>query len=97
MLPTAIEVDLSLPGTRVLRVLERLAEERGLPEAIRVDNGLNAREKLGMSAEEVCSTQGMRAVGEMSFQESRVPEMVFHEVRDPAHHNEHKICAGAQS
>ena len=35
----AIEVDLSLPGARVLRVLEQLAEERGLPEAIRVDNG----------------------------------------------------------
>lgn len=34
-----IEVDLSLPGARVLRVLERLAETRGLPEAIRVDNG----------------------------------------------------------
>ncbi len=34
-----IEVDLSLPGTRVVRVLERLAEERGLPEAVRVDNG----------------------------------------------------------
>lgn len=34
-----IEVDLSLPGARVIRVLERLAEERGLPEAIRVDNG----------------------------------------------------------
>jgi putative transposase len=34
-----IEVDLSVPGARVVRVLERLAEERGLPEAIRVDNG----------------------------------------------------------
>lgn len=35
----AIEVDLSLPGARVLRALEQLAEERGLPQAIRVDNG----------------------------------------------------------
>lgn len=35
----AIEVDLSLPGARVLRVLEHLSDERGLPEAIRVDNG----------------------------------------------------------
>ena len=35
----AIEVDLSLPSARVLRVLERVVEERGLPEAIRVDNG----------------------------------------------------------
>src|SRR5437588_7141743 len=34
-----IEVDLSLPGVRVVRALEQLAEERGLPTAIRVDNG----------------------------------------------------------
>jgi len=34
-----IEVDLSLPGARVLRVLEQLAEERGLPDSIRVDHG----------------------------------------------------------
>ncbi len=34
-----IEVDLSLPGTRVLRALEQLAEERGLPAGIRVDHG----------------------------------------------------------
>lgn len=35
----AIEVDTSLPGKRVTRVLDRLAESRGLPEAIVVDNG----------------------------------------------------------
>ena len=34
-----IEVDLSLPDSRVLRVLEHLADTRGLPEAIRVDHG----------------------------------------------------------
>jgi len=34
-----IEVDTSLPGTRVVRILERLAETRGLPQAIVVDNG----------------------------------------------------------
>ena len=34
-----IEVDTSLPGLRVVQVLERVAEERGLPEAIQVDNG----------------------------------------------------------
>jgi putative transposase len=34
-----IEVDLSLPGARVVRVLEQVAEERGLPKAIRVDHG----------------------------------------------------------
>jgi putative transposase len=34
-----IEVDNSLPGLRVVRVLERVGEERGVPEAIQVDNG----------------------------------------------------------
>lgn len=34
-----LEVDTSLGGERVKRVLERLACERGLPEAITVDNG----------------------------------------------------------
>lgn len=35
----ALEVDTSLGGERVKRVLERLAFERGLPESIVVDNG----------------------------------------------------------
>jgi putative transposase len=35
----AIEVDTSLGGLRVRRVLDRIARERGLPEAIVVDNG----------------------------------------------------------
>ncbi len=35
----ATEVDTSLPGLRVTRVLDRLAIERGLPELITVDNG----------------------------------------------------------
>jgi len=34
-----IEVDNSLPGLRVVQVLERVGQERGLPEAIQVDNG----------------------------------------------------------
>jgi putative transposase len=34
-----INVDTSLTGLRVVRVLERLSEMRGLPEYIRVDNG----------------------------------------------------------
>jgi len=34
-----IEVDISLGGSRVRRVLDRIASERGLPEAIVVDNG----------------------------------------------------------
>ena len=35
----AIEVDTSLPGARVVRVLDELAEQRGLPTAILMDNG----------------------------------------------------------
>jgi putative transposase len=35
----AIEVDTSMPGSRVVKVLDRLAELRGLPEVITVDNG----------------------------------------------------------
>lgn len=34
-----VEVDTSLPGLRVIRVLERLAATRGLPQEVRVDNG----------------------------------------------------------
>jgi len=34
-----IEVDTSLPGSRVVRMLEDVAQERGDPEAIQVDNG----------------------------------------------------------
>jgi putative transposase len=35
----AIEVDTSLGGRRVVSVLDRLAETRGLPEVITIDNG----------------------------------------------------------
>jgi putative transposase len=35
----AIEVDTSLPSLRVIRVLERLAQERNLPQEITCDNG----------------------------------------------------------
>ena len=35
----AIETDTSMPGARVIEVLERLADDRGLPRAIVADNG----------------------------------------------------------
>lgn len=35
----AIEIDTSIPAGRVVRVLEHLKEERGLPKQLRVDNG----------------------------------------------------------
>ena len=39
----AIEIDLSLPAARVVRTLEQLEEIRGLPKAIRLDNGNELR------------------------------------------------------
>ena len=35
----AIEVDTSLRSERLVRVFERLKQERGLPDMLRVDNG----------------------------------------------------------
>mgnify|MGYP001768761300 CR=1 FL=1 len=35
----ALEVDSSIPGLRVIRVLDRLKATKGLPKVIRVDNG----------------------------------------------------------
>ena len=35
----AIEIDTSLPAQRVVRVLQQLEAWRGLPKAIRLDNG----------------------------------------------------------
>jgi len=40
-----IEVDTSLGGARVVNVLERLSETRGLPEVITIDNGPEFAEK----------------------------------------------------
>ena len=34
-----IEIDTSLPAARVVRALEELAEVRGVPQSIRLDNG----------------------------------------------------------
>lgn len=35
----AIEIDLNLPAIRIIRVLNRIAESRGLPNRLRCDNG----------------------------------------------------------
>lgn len=47
----ALEVDTSIPGLRVRRVLDQLASERGCPEDIRADNG---PEFLGRSVNAWC-------------------------------------------
>jgi transposase InsO family protein len=42
----AIEVDTSISGSRVTRVLDRIADERGLPKTIVMDNELRDFVKL---------------------------------------------------
>ena len=39
----AIEVDFSLPGDRIVDLLERVARERGYPDILVVDNGQDVR------------------------------------------------------
>ncbi len=52
----AIEVDTSLGGVRVVRVLERLVRERGRPRQIRTDNG---PEFAGRALDQWCFAQGV--------------------------------------
>lgn len=42
----ALETDSSLPSRRVTRVLQRIIDQRGRPEFLRSDNGLNASKFL---------------------------------------------------
>jgi putative transposase len=44
----AMEIDTSLQGERVARVLNRICEERGVPERIRMDNGTEFTSKAMM-------------------------------------------------
>ncbi len=53
----AIEVDTSLPGERVVRVLARVAAERGLPEEVVLDNG---PELTGRALDEWAHHNGVR-------------------------------------
>lgn len=53
----AIEVDTSLPGERVCRVLERVAAHRGLPHTITTDNG---PEFVGRALDLWCYARGVR-------------------------------------
>ncbi len=52
----AIEIDTSLRAPRVVRVLERLKEQRGVPDVIRVDNG---PEFLSEAFTDWCRTNGV--------------------------------------
>lgn len=53
----AIEVDTSLPGQRVVNVLQRLADSRGLPRSVTIDNG---PEFAGKALNEWAFRQGLR-------------------------------------
>lgn len=53
----AIEVDTSLPSLRVIRVLEKLARERGCPAHIRCDNG---PEFISHKLQEWCTHESRR-------------------------------------
>ena len=53
----AIEVDTSLPGVRVVRVLDRLAETGGLPKEIILDNG---PEMIGRALDQWAWRNGVR-------------------------------------
>lgn len=52
----AIEIDTSLPGERVVRVLERLCAWRGTPKAIRCDNG---PELISKALVDFCAERGI--------------------------------------
>ena len=53
----AIEADTSLPAVRVVRVLDRLVWQHGLPESLRVDNG---PEFISMTLDAWASRHGVR-------------------------------------
>ena len=55
----AIEVDTSLPALRVVRVLERLRIERGLPLRIVIDNVLTRERKAGGKKRSLSIPYGM--------------------------------------
>ncbi len=60
----ALEVDTSLNGERVVRVLERLKEARGLPAVIQIDNG---PEFTGHALDGCPSGRGLQESGEAVF------------------------------
>ena len=55
----AIEVDTSLPAQRLVRVMEQLKTERGLPNQVRVDNG---PELVSSTFADWCEEHGIEVV-----------------------------------
>ena len=71
--------DLSMSGSKVAAALEPVIQKHGKPQSITCDNGLNASEKVRMSAEEVCSTQACELSARLASKKAEFPEVVFHE------------------
>jgi transposase InsO family protein len=84
-----LAADRSMTATGVAAALDLAVKERGAPESITTDNELNARLFFG-SGTRLVSTH---LNGELRGLERLRTHFraVFHEQRDPAHHNEHKI------
>ena len=91
-----LAADRSMTAMGVAAALDLAVKERGAPESITVDNELNASVFLGRRRRSGAQF-ATRAHRVNSHYRTDV-QVVFHEHRDPAHHNEHKICGGnAQS
>lgn len=85
----ASEVDTSLPGARVVQVLDRLAETRGRPEELVLDNGpdfIGGRSTNGPMAEACgCSSsrQASRSRTRTSRASTAIPGRVSERVMVP--------------
>ncbi len=83
-------VDLSLSGERVKRVLEQVVKECGeRPDAIVLDNVLNARSNLRVGTRSGTAARGAVWPADKAF-ERKYP-VASTKQRVPAQHNEHKV------
>ncbi len=90
----ALEADTSFASQRVTRVLSDGIERRGRPQALRMDNVLNARGKMQACAH-VCGRS--RSSGAWARKLRNEIHQWLPQEWDPAHHNEHRICAAVRS
>lgn len=83
-----IECGTSIPSGRLVRVMEQLIEVYGKPQAIRLDNVLNA---IGVAQKEQAhSWLSKQPKKQRHF--AALPNGHFHVLRRASiHHNEHKI------
>src|SRR4051794_1760807 len=86
----AIETDTSLPGLRVIRVLERLTQTRGLPQEIHLDNGLNATSFFGSRKRSPQVAEIGNHCGS-NFLTTKETRWSSTKIGKPAEHSKHKI------